>query len=85
MNLDMQIVIMGAFRYALGRMTYVVSSTCNVIEATRAEMPTGQLKMMVNEIIVAGEEGKLGMQMDEDRWEQCRAMLEHEINSRSEG
>lgn len=82
MNLDMQIVITGAFRYALGRMTYVVDSTCNVIEATASEMDTNQIILMVREIKEADSKDALGMDMDKQRWHKCRDILLAEYKSR---
>lgn len=82
MNLDMQIVITGAFRYALGRMTYVVDSTCNVIEATAGEMDTNQILLMIKEIGEADKNNALGMQMDADRWRKCQLILGQEYERR---
>lgn len=83
LNLDMQIVITGAFRYALGRMTYVVDSTCTVIEATVTEIETNGLALMVREIDAAIKEKSIGMDMDKDRWLKCRAVMQAEIERRA--
>ncbi len=80
MNLDMQIVIIGAFRYALGRMTYVVDSTCNVIEAVAPDLPVGQLDLIQREIQEAILHKSAGMQMDIDRWLKCRAIVIANMN-----
>jgi hypothetical protein len=81
--LDMQIVLVGAFRYALGRSTYVVDSTCNVIEAMTPDMPTGQLSLIEREIEKAIKDKAAGMQMDVDRWLVCRAKVLVEIKQRA--
>lgn len=80
--LDMQIVLVGAFRYALGRSTYVVSSTCNVIEAMAQDLPTGQLNLIEREIKKAITNKSAGMQMDVDRWLECRAIVLATIQQR---
>ena len=82
MNLDMQIVITGAFRYALGRMTYVVDSTCNVIEAVAQDMDNNQITLMIKEIGEADKNNALGMQMDIDRWRKCQLLLGEELAKR---
>lgn len=81
--LDMQIVLVGAFRYALGRSTYVVDSTCNVLEAMSPDLPTGQLSLIEREIERAIKEDAAGMQPDKDRWLKCRAIVLAEIKQRS--
>ncbi len=82
MELDLQIVIVGAFRYALDRSTYVVSSTCNVIEAVVEDMPTGQLELIEREINAAIKSESIRMQMDLDRWKQCLEVVSNEIKQR---
>lgn len=83
MTLDMQIVITCAFRYALGRMTYVVDSVATAIEAVITELDTNQLSLMSNEIDEAIKDKSIGMDMDKDRWLKCRAIILAEIGRRS--
>lgn len=82
MSLDMQIVITCAFRYALGRMTYVVDSVATTIEAVVTELETNGLGLIAREIDQAIKDGTIGMEMDADRWLKCRAIVLAEIKRR---
>lgn len=82
LDLNMQIMITCAFRYALGRMTYVVDSVATIIEATVTELETKGLALMVREIDEAISGKNAGMDMDRDRWLKCRKTMQSEIERR---
>jgi len=75
MSLDDQIVLTCAFRYALGRRTYVVDSVANQIELNADTMPLKDLDLYIREINVAIVENHAGMEMDIERWKKCRDIL----------
>lgn len=70
-----QTAMMGAFRYALGRKTYVVSDTVNLI--LREWERLGHLQDMIcKEIQEAIDAGRSGMEMDVAQW--CRILAQRE-------
>lgn len=71
-----------AFRYALGRRTYVVDSVASEIERQVQEISTKTLTRLVAEIDAVDPDGGLGMKMDADRWFECRAIMAAELESR---
>lgn len=75
MSLDADITIGCAFRYALGRRTYVVDSVCNEIERLAPEISEKTRHRMIAEIDEAVNSGNAGMQMDSNRWIICRSVL----------
>jgi hypothetical protein len=86
-RLDMkESVLICAFRYALGRMTYVVSDVADCIEAQAISsegLSTGARKVIVNEINEAIEEDALGMDMDAQKWIKLRDLLSANSNERN--
>ncbi len=83
MTLDMQIVLTCAFRYALGRSTYVVDSVATTLEAAVTELDTNQLRLTEREIEQAIKDNQIGMDMDKERWLKCRAVILAEIKRRA--
>jgi len=65
MNLDEKIVLMCAMRYALGRMTYVVSSVTDEIIKHWDEFGKGDQEVIHRDIEKAPS---LGMSCDQKRW-----------------
>ena len=80
MSLDEEIVLGCAFRYALGRMTYVVGSVASEIERRAHELPIAQCARLIREINEAIDNNSAGMQMDVDRWRRCREVLQKRLN-----
>lgn len=63
------IVLFCAFRYALGRATYVVSNVAGEIHRNWDEMSHGQRQNFVKEILeYKKKHGKIGHQIDEEEW-----------------
>ena len=79
MTLNEDITIGCAFRYALGRMTYVVSSVCDEIERLAPTISEKTRRRFIVEIDEAIERDAAGMQMDVDRWRKCRAIIEQSL------
>lgn len=69
LTFDEEIVLGSAFRYALGSMTYVVSSTCSELIRLQKRVPE-QFKEMVSREIQEYQDkyGKAGMEMDNEEW-----------------
>lgn len=82
MKLDQEIVLSCAFRYALGRMTYVVDSVAGEIERNVAILPARDLHRYIKEIGEAIAEDRAGMNMDIKRWSRCSVVLERELKHR---
>ena len=75
MTLDEDITLVCAFRYALGRMTYVVSSVCNEIERQVNSIPPKTRRQFIMEIDEAVENQQAGMMIDVERWHKCKSIL----------
>lgn len=82
LSLNQDIVIGCAFRYALGRMTYVVDSVATEIERQVTEISTKTLARLVREIDEVNPDSGLGMQMDAERWFKCREAMVAELKRR---
>lgn len=82
MDLDQDITIGCAFRYALGRMTYVVDSVASEIERQIEEIPTKTLLRFRDEITEAIKANHAGMDMDVERWSKCRIAINDELHER---
>lgn len=63
-------VLIYAFRYALGRSTYVVRDMCTVIAAAWSQLPESDRKLIKDEILFAVTNGFAGMDMDAAEWSQ---------------
>lgn len=79
MELNEDIAIVCAFRYALGRMTYVVDSVASEIERNIERVSTKSLHLIRKEISEALKANHAGMQMDVERWEKCRIAINDEL------
>ena len=75
LTLDEDITLGCAFRYALGRMTYVVDSVANEIERHAETMERKTRLRIIREIQEALDEKKAGMDMDAKRWNECKYVL----------
>lgn len=69
LTLDEEIVLGSAFRYALGSMTYVVSSTCSELVRLQNRVPKKFKERVSREIQEYQDRyGKAGMEMDNGEW-----------------
>lgn len=62
---DTQLLYIAAFRYALGRQTYVVPAIAGVIRESRALLTDDTARLMASEIVECND---LGMECDADLW-----------------
>lgn len=62
-------VLFSAFRYSLGRRTYVVSETAKAIKMNVSRIQPKLRQRMIEEIEEAIRDGHAGMQMDIDQWQ----------------
>jgi len=77
LNLDDTILLFCAFRYALGRMTYVVDSVATSIRRAAAYLDVIEKNKYVQEIIEHYERfGDIGMNMDTDVWLKLACFLD---------
>jgi len=76
-NKDFETLIICAFRYALGRRTYVVEEVCDLILYCKEDLSKWMLVKIQAEIAFAIDRGEAGMRMDEKAW----VMLSRDIGS----
>ena len=81
---DFGLIVLCAFRYALGRMTYIPSVVAGFIKANINEIETRDIHIMIREIGECHEEGHLGMDCDVKLWLDLRKWLEGELDKRDE-
>lgn len=67
---DFEILLMSAFRYALGRSSYVPSVIIDIIENNKEQVRESTLKLFVDEIEERKRIGldSLGMSVDIESW-----------------
>ena len=73
-DVNQDILLFCAFRYALGRMTYVVGSIVDIIIANWDQMSSSRRKMYKIEIREAITNNKCGMNCDIKDWERVLAL-----------
>lgn len=80
-NLDLQILFIAAFRYALGRMTYVVPTIAGMIKDNIGYLTENTINLMIKEIENGDARGGLGLGMDVDKeiWLSLKAELRSEL------
>lgn len=54
---DLELMLCSAVRYALGRRTYIVSTTCNYIVSIVDTLSSNTLRLMENDIVNADSYG----------------------------
>ena len=75
---DFKDVAYCAFRYALGRKTYISKSIAEFLIAHKDDLSEGAQKGIMVEIEMAIADGEAGAQMDIDSWKQVVAKFEEE-------
>jgi hypothetical protein len=78
---DFDLIIIAAFRYALGRRTYIVPAVTNFIKANSKHISIQAKEIIISEIIDAEnhEYGKsLGDEIDAKEWLSLRDFLQNE-------
>ncbi|TDI96999.1 MAG: hypothetical protein E2O29_01830 [Deltaproteobacteria bacterium] len=72
------LVYIAAFRYALGRSTYIVSAIAKAL--LEANLSDDDKRFIIKEI--NDTNGKLGMDMDEKIWLEVKATFERDLSRR---
>ena len=70
-----RLLLICAFRYALGRMTYVVDEIATLIEQNKDWISEGDKRLFIKEIQTAIDDGVAGMSMDVRRWTKVKEAL----------
>lgn len=65
---DRGTLLIGAVRYALGRRTYVVSTTCRIARAALRELDDGSRGVIARDIREALARGRCGDEIDDRDW-----------------
>lgn len=82
-RMDFRLLILSAFRYALGRMTYIVPVVANVIGESKDRLDSQAIDLIIKEIEEAEKRDGLGMECDIDVWLKLKKELEDFRSSRS--
>lgn len=82
-RMDFRLLILSAFRYALGRMTYIVPVVANVIGESKDRLDSQAIDLIIKEIEEAEKRDGLGMECDIDVWLRLKKELEDFRSSRS--
>lgn len=64
-----------AFRYALGRRTYIVSTVADLIIKYKEKLDTNDIEVIARDIKRALETNNYGMEMDKVEWEKVLKVL----------
>lgn len=72
-------IIVYAFRYALGRMSYSVDEVATAIEQNADVISIKMKSLMVREISHAIVNDSAGMPMDVERWKMCQLVLNQSL------
>lgn len=80
-------VVICAVRYALGRMSYVVSDVCDYVNFHTEELSSGCIRVIMRdideELAMCHRVGKTcGMECDEAEWVKLLEVLREELRSR---
>ena len=78
-NLDLQILFIAAFRYALGRMTYVAPTVAGMIKDNIDYLTGNTINLMIKEIEDGDARGGLGMDVDKEIWLRLKTELQSEL------
>lgn len=70
---QLALLVLGAVRYGMGRMTYIVGATCETVREVWPLIPAGTRGTLLRDVherlVEVAREGRLlGMQMDHDEW-----------------
>lgn len=69
-----------AFRYALGRMTYIVGDVCDILRKNVDKIDPYNRELMIKEINKAIKDGHAGMDGDVQKWQILSYVLEDTKN-----
>lgn len=74
-----EIFTLCAFRYALGRMTYVVGSVVESIIRMKSQLTANACTVMIRDIDEAEQRNALGMNCDREDWLMLREVLKRRL------
>lgn len=83
MRTNLNHMIFSAFRYALGRATYIVHMTTDFIKNNTDLLTENDMKLMIKEITEAEERDWLGWEMDKVEWLSLRDFLKAKITTKN--
>ncbi len=69
------LIMMAAFRYALGRQSYMAAHVASWIEQHAGQIRESDARLIIRGIDEQAAQGSLGMEMDERRWRRVQARL----------
>lgn len=72
---DIRELMFCSFRYALGRMTYIVPSICDILKENVDKLDECHKVLMIKEITAAIEKNDAGMNCDKREWESVLKVL----------
>lgn len=75
-RIDFRLLILSAFRYALGRMTYIVPVVTSVIRESKDRLDGQAIDLIIQEIEDAEKRDGLGMECDIEAWQRLKKELE---------
>lgn len=78
-------VLFCAFRYALGRRTYVVGKICEAIRLNASSIQSNLRSQMIREISEAVDTKQAGDDIDVQRWLECRRVLQQSLMHEERG
>ncbi|MGX2949699.1 hypothetical protein ACWIUA_02155 [Ursidibacter sp. B-7004-1] len=82
---EFQMLIISAERYAIGRMTYVVSETCDLIANYLPSLSNNTLSVLIRDIKAHPKDsGSYGLKCDTENWLNLLSLLEAEYEKRKE-
>lgn len=81
---DLDLIVLGAFRYALGRRTYIVTVVADFIKDNLFLFTNSDIRHFIREIERAAEVGNLGDECDKVIWENLLLTLRQELSNRGE-
>ncbi|MGX2974437.1 hypothetical protein ACWIUH_05565 [Ursidibacter arcticus] len=80
---EFQMLIISAERYAIGRMTYVVSETCDLIANYLPSLSNNTLSVLIRDIkSYPKDSGSYGSKCDNENWLNLLSLLEAEYEKR---
>lgn len=81
-NEDLGTIFFCAFRYCLGRATYMPHEFMRIASNEISNIPDRDLILMDKEITEAGQMSALGMDFDADAWYDFQTLIQTELKKR---
>lgn len=82
-SVDNPTTFIAAFRYALGRSTYIVSDVIEDIEKNINDIDSGYLRTIKEEIEEAIKNNNVGMDIDKKQWENLLCKINQKLKERN--